>query len=107
MDHSGRFVMSAIALVGSLTIVLRPATLEHLILPLVSLAAGTLLGWGRFHMFPSGFAALSPIEGGVVASDRLRQLSRSRAVSQFGITVTVPRPVRVSQTDYVLSHSAW
>lgn len=61
----GGLLMSAIALVGSLTIVLRPATLEHLILPLVSLAAGTLLGGAVFHMFPIGFAALSPIEGGV------------------------------------------
>jgi zinc and cadmium transporter len=56
--------MSAIALVGSLTTLLRAATLERLILPLVSVAAGTLLGGAFFHMIPVGAAALSPLAGG-------------------------------------------
>lgn len=45
--------MSAIALVGSLTIVLREVTLRKLLLPLVALAAGTLLGGALFHMIPA------------------------------------------------------
>jgi zinc and cadmium transporter len=45
--------MSAIALVGSLTLVLREETLKKLLLPLVALAAGTLLGGALFHMIPA------------------------------------------------------
>jgi len=61
----GGLLMSAIALVGSVTTVLRPVTLNRLLLPLVSLAAGTLLGGAILHMLPTGFSALGPIEGGV------------------------------------------
>jgi zinc and cadmium transporter len=43
-------LMSAIALVGSLTTLLRPASLERLLLPLVSLAAETLLGGAILHI---------------------------------------------------------
>lgn len=49
----GGLSMSAIALVGSLTIVLREVTLRKLLLPLVALAAGTLLGGAFFHMIPA------------------------------------------------------
>jgi zinc and cadmium transporter len=49
----GGLSMSAIALVGSLTIVLREVTLRKLLLPLVALAAGTLLGGALFHMIPA------------------------------------------------------
>jgi zinc and cadmium transporter len=45
--------MSAIALVGSLTLVLREETLKKVLLPLVALAAGTLLGGALFHMIPA------------------------------------------------------
>ena len=45
--------MCAIALVGSLTLVLREVTLRKLLLPLVALAAGTLLGGALFHMIPA------------------------------------------------------
>lgn len=45
--------MSAIALVGSVTVVLQEATLKRLLLPLVALAAGTLLGGALFHMIPA------------------------------------------------------
>jgi zinc and cadmium transporter len=38
----GGVLMTAIAMVGSLTLVLRPATLDRLLLPLVALAAGSL-----------------------------------------------------------------
>jgi zinc and cadmium transporter len=46
-------LMSAIALVGSLTLVLREETLKKLLLPMVALAAGTLLGGALFHMIPA------------------------------------------------------
>jgi len=45
--------MSAIALVGSVTLVLREETLKKLLLPLVALASGTLLGGALFHMIPA------------------------------------------------------
>jgi len=46
-------LMSAIALVGSVTLVLRESTLRLLLLPLVALAAGSLLGGAFFHMIPA------------------------------------------------------
>lgn len=46
-------LMSAIALVGSSTLFLSEATLKKLLLPLVALAAGTLLGDALFHMIPA------------------------------------------------------
>jgi zinc and cadmium transporter len=57
----GGLLMSAIALSGGITTVLAPATLEKLLLPFVSLAAGTLLGGAFFHMIPEGTAALDPL----------------------------------------------
>lgn len=57
--------MSAIALVGGLTTLLRPATLDKLLLPFVSLAAGTLLGGAFFHMIPEATAAFSPLVAGI------------------------------------------
>jgi zinc and cadmium transporter len=60
----GGLLMSAIALVGSLTTLLRAATLERVVLPLVSLAAGTLLGGAFFHMIPVGAAALGALSVG-------------------------------------------
>lgn len=54
----GGLLMSAIALVGSLTLVLPPSALERLTLPMVSLAAGTLLGGAFFHMIPAGAATV-------------------------------------------------
>lgn len=52
----GGLLMSAIALFGSVTLLLKPDTLDRLLLPLVSLAAGSLIGGAFFHMIP---AALS------------------------------------------------
>jgi len=60
----GGFLMSAVAMVGGLTTVLQPATLERLLLPLVSLAAGTLLGGAFFHMVPEGIQLLEPLSAG-------------------------------------------
>lgn len=50
--------MSLIALVGSLTLVLREQTLQRILLPLVGLAAGALLGGALFHMLPEAIAEL-------------------------------------------------
>jgi hypothetical protein len=49
---TGGILMSAIALVGSVTLILSEATLKKVLLPLVALAAGTLLGGALFHMIP-------------------------------------------------------
>ena len=46
--------MSAIALVGSVTLFLKKTTLEALTLPLVAFAAGSLLGGAFFYMIPAG-----------------------------------------------------
>lgn len=61
----GGFLMSAIALIGGLTTVLNPVTLDKWLLPFVSLAAGTLLGGAFFHMIPEGTRDLSPLMAGV------------------------------------------
>lgn len=45
--------MSAIAMVGSVTLVMKPATLDRIILPLVAFAAGSLIGGAFFHMIPA------------------------------------------------------
>ena len=48
-------LMSAIAMVGSVTLILKPATLDRLLLPLVSFAAGSMIGGAFFHMIPAAF----------------------------------------------------
>lgn len=53
----GGLAMSALALVGSVTLVLREATLQRLLLPLVSFAAGSLVGGALFHMIPAALAS--------------------------------------------------
>jgi len=45
--------MSAIALVGSVTLLLRASTLDRIVTPLVAFAAGSLLGGAFFHMLPA------------------------------------------------------
>ena len=47
-------VMAAIALVGSVTLLLRESTLRRIVLPLVALSAGSLLGGAFLHMIPAG-----------------------------------------------------
>ncbi len=49
-------LMCAIALVGSVTLILKEETLERIILPLVAFAAGSLIGGAFFHMIPAGIA---------------------------------------------------
>jgi zinc and cadmium transporter len=50
-------LMSLIALVGSVTLLLRPETLKKLLLPLVALAAGSLMGGALFHLLPVALAS--------------------------------------------------
>jgi zinc and cadmium transporter len=50
--------MSALALVGAVTLVLPERTLDRMLLPLVGLAAGSLLGGAFFHMLPEAVGAL-------------------------------------------------
>jgi len=61
----GGVLMSAIALVGGLTTVLRAQTLERLLLPLVALAAGSLLGGAFFHLLPEGMTVMHPRDASV------------------------------------------
>lgn len=58
----GGLLMSALAMVGAVTLALKPSTLQHLLLPLVALAAGTLLGGAFFHMLPEALTRLSPLQ---------------------------------------------
>lgn len=53
--------MSLVALIGSLTLAMRPATLERLLGPLVAMAAGTMLGGALFHMIPNAMPSLKPL----------------------------------------------
>jgi zinc and cadmium transporter len=53
----GGIAMSAIALVGSVTLLLEPARLERLLLPLVAFAAGSLLGGAFFHLLPGAIGS--------------------------------------------------
>lgn len=57
----GGFLMSAIALLGGVAALLNAALLERLLMPLISLAAGTLLGSALFHMLPEGIESLSAL----------------------------------------------
>lgn len=50
--------MSAIALIGAVTLVFSEVTLERILRPLVALAAGSLLGGALFHILPASVAAL-------------------------------------------------
>lgn len=54
-------LMSAIALVGAVTLVLREGTLQKVLLPLVALSAGSLIGGAFFHMIPASFRAIGDL----------------------------------------------
>jgi zinc and cadmium transporter len=62
--------MSAIALVGAITLVFDESTLRRILLPLVALSAGSLLGGAFFHMIPASFATIGDLVlvGGLVVS---------------------------------------
>jgi zinc and cadmium transporter len=50
-------LMGAIAMVGSVTLLLSERALQRILLPLVAFAAGSLLGGAFFHMLPVGLAS--------------------------------------------------
>lgn len=62
---TGGILMSLVALVGGITTLLPPRRLDQLLLPLISLAAGSLLGGALFHMLPEGLAVVGPRRGGI------------------------------------------
>lgn len=55
----GGVAMSAIALVGSVTLVLSEAALKRILLPLVAFAAGSLIGGALFHMIPASLTSMA------------------------------------------------
>jgi zinc and cadmium transporter len=61
---AGGVLMSAVALVGAVTLLLGESRLERLLRPLVAFAAGSLLGGALLHMIPTA-AGRDP--GGVAA----------------------------------------
>jgi zinc and cadmium transporter len=58
----GGVLMSVIALVGSVTLVLRESTLDRLLLPLVAFAAGSLIGGALFHMIPAALSRMPAMD---------------------------------------------
>jgi len=54
---SSSLVMSVIGLVGSVTLLFSEETLKKILLPLVSLAAGSLIGGAFFHLIPASLTA--------------------------------------------------
>lgn len=62
---AGGLLMSLVALTGALTLLLPSGALGRWLLPLVSLAAGTLLGGAFLHMIPHGLTELDPAVGGI------------------------------------------
>ena len=57
---AGGLAMSGVALVGSVTLLLRRGTLEKLLRPMVAFAAGTLLGGAFLHMLPGAIETMGP-----------------------------------------------
>ena len=60
----GSAVMCCIALIGAFTFLLSPRRLQQVLIPLVSLAAGSLMGGALFHMIPEGALAMEPRQVG-------------------------------------------
>lgn len=56
-------LMAAIAMVGSLTLLLKESTLQRILHPLVAFAAGSLLGGALFHMLPAALGQLKSAGG--------------------------------------------
>ena len=62
----GGLLMAAIAMTGSITLALKPTTLNRLLLVLVAFASGSLIGGAFFHMIPAALLAdMSGLEVGV------------------------------------------
>jgi zinc and cadmium transporter len=65
----GGALMSVIAMVGSITLLMKPETLERLLMPMVAFAAGSLIGGAFFHMIPAALAAnLHPLDAGIAVA---------------------------------------
>jgi zinc and cadmium transporter len=61
--------MCAIAVIGVITLALRPESLERLLIPLVAFAAGSLIGGALFHMLPAAIGAgMSPLGVGTATA---------------------------------------
>ena len=60
---AGGLLMSLVAMVGGVTLLLPPRVLQRLLMPLVSLSAGSLLGGALFHMLPEGMGAIGARAG--------------------------------------------
>ena len=62
-------LMTAIAAVGSVTLLLTEKTLHRLLIPLVAFSAGSLLGGAFFHMLPASLeAGLDPLGAGIAVA---------------------------------------
>jgi zinc and cadmium transporter len=62
----GGLLMAAIAMTGSITVALKPTTLNRLLLVLVAFASGSLIGGAFFHMIPAALLAdMSGLEVGI------------------------------------------
>lgn len=57
----GGLAMAALALVGSVTLLLSEEALRRILLPLVSFAAGSLLGGAFFHMIPGALGEMGDV----------------------------------------------
>jgi zinc and cadmium transporter len=91
-------LMSAIALVGSITLVLKPATLDRLLLLLVAFAAGSLIGGALLHMIPTavremgnGVGVYAWIAAGFVLFLALEQFLQWH--HSHGLTSANPQPL--------------
>jgi zinc and cadmium transporter len=78
---AGGLAMSAIALVGSVTLLLPQETLRRVVSPLVALAAGSLLGGAFFHMLPAATRRMSDL--GVVFLWTMVGFATFLALEQF------------------------
>jgi zinc and cadmium transporter len=63
---AGGLLMNLITLVGGVTVLLSPLRQQRLLLPLIALAAGSLLGGALFHMLPQGLSAVPPRQAGLL-----------------------------------------
>ena len=61
---AGGLLMSAIAMIGGLTIIFKTELFKRLVLFLISFAAGSLFGGAFFHMIPEGMQSLDFINAG-------------------------------------------
>jgi len=57
----GGLLMSALTLVGAITLLLPEAQLRRVTLPLVAFSAGSLLGGALFHMLPASLTGARPL----------------------------------------------